>query len=91
MGPGLFHKDTTGEQSGLKSVDAIQSWMTFQYINFSFGLPSNYLKDILQITDPKYPKISIAKFARKNNQIELEFIQKIQEAVRTWKAKKESK
>jgi len=41
----------------------IQGWMTFEYINRNFNIPDDYLKDILHITNTKYPKITIIKAA----------------------------
>jgi hypothetical protein len=45
----------------------IQGWMTFDFLNKAFGLPSDYLKKELVITDRKYPNITIDRWA-KNNQ-----------------------
>jgi len=41
-------------QSGM-----IRSWMTFKYINKVYNLPDDYLKKELNITDARYPNMTI--------------------------------
>ena len=41
-------------------VGVIRPWMTFDYINRIFGLPKDYLKDQLQISDPHYPNSTLS-------------------------------
>ncbi len=41
----------------------LQSWMTFEYLNRSFNLPTDYLKNELHISDSKYPHSTIASTA----------------------------
>jgi hypothetical protein len=40
-------------------VGVIRPWMTFDYINRIFGFPKDYLKNQLQISDPRYPNITL--------------------------------
>lgn len=47
----------------LIDVSKIQNWMTFDYINRSFSLPQDYLKNEFNITDIKYPRITLTKEA----------------------------
>jgi len=42
----------------------IRGWMTFRYINTVFRLPADYLKNGLNITDPRYPNLSIDSLAK---------------------------
>lgn len=56
--------------------------MTFQYINLVFSLPKDYLKDELQITDSKYPNISIAKYIKRNNGDRNQFIIDLKNTIR---------
>ena len=42
---------------------SISSWMTFEYLNLVFKIPSPYLKNALQITDAHYPRLTIKNFA----------------------------
>lgn len=44
-------------------VDYIREWMTFDYINKVFNLPSDYLKNQLGITDARYPRITVLQAA----------------------------
>src|ERR1035437_6268606 len=44
----------------------LASWMTFDYINVVFGIPPDYLKTNLNITDPGYPNIRIDRYAKHN-------------------------
>ncbi len=58
---------TSGPGHGALNVspEVLRPWMTFEYVNRVFGLPPEVLKDALHIADPKYPKLTIASFARK--------------------------
>lgn len=47
--------------------DQIESWMTFSYINYTFGLPPSYLQDSLGINDARYPNLEIHKYSEANN------------------------
>lgn len=46
------------------SVNDIQPWMTFDYINVVFKIPPSYLKNILGISDTHYPNIRLDWYAR---------------------------
>ena len=48
----------------LITVDGIRPWMTFAYIDHSFSLPPDYLKDKLHITNSAYPNVSLGRIAR---------------------------
>jgi hypothetical protein len=48
------------------SLENIQDWMTFDFINKSFKLPSEYLKTKLGVSDAKYPNIAIDHWAKEN-------------------------
>jgi hypothetical protein len=41
----------------------IESWMTFDYIDYTFSLPSSYLQTSLSISDPRYPRVTIEEYA----------------------------
>ena len=49
-----------GNAAPLTDTSLIQSWMTFDYIGHVYGLPRDYLKTTLSITDPNYPHVTIA-------------------------------
>jgi hypothetical protein len=46
------------------SINDIQAWMTFDYVNVVFKLPKDYLKNILGINDARYPNIRIDRYGR---------------------------
>lgn len=48
----------------ISNVEMIENWMTFDYVNASFRLPQDVLRDALLITDPNYPHISIHRAAK---------------------------
>ena len=46
----------------VKDVGYIETWMTFDYVNHLFNLPSSYLQTSLGITDPRYPRLTIREY-----------------------------
>lgn len=64
--PGLF----LNNKKPINDVNYIENWMTFHYINKIFNVPEDYLKNKLNITDKKYPNLTISKYA-KNNKIDI--------------------
>lgn len=42
----------------------IESWMTFDFLNKAFGLPPEYLKNQLDISDKKYPHLTVDNLAK---------------------------
>ncbi len=46
------------------TVESIQPWMTFEYLNRVFHLQPNYLQTELHITDTRYPRLSIHAYAK---------------------------
>ena len=63
------------------SVNSIESWMTFNYINIAFKLDSNYLKNNLNIQDPRYPNIVVSSYARSKNINSDLFLQEIKQSI----------
>src|SRR5579872_7402624 len=47
----------------LTATDAssTQAWMTFDYVNRVFTLPPDYLRSTLNISDSRYPRLTIAQ------------------------------
>jgi hypothetical protein len=43
--------------------NAIATWMTFNYLNTVFKMPPDYLKSELDITDVRYPRLTIKRLA----------------------------
>lgn len=52
---------------GQSQVNYIQGWMTFRYVNQVFSLPAGYLQTELNISDSKYPNITINSLAKEQN------------------------
>jgi hypothetical protein len=63
----------------------IQGWMTFEYINFVFKLPPEYLKQTLSVEGNQYPKVALKRYANKAGLDTGAFIRKVEEAVRNYK------
>ena len=59
----------------------INGWMTFEYINFVFKLPPEYLKDSLALENVGYPWVTVRHVARVQKVDLQEFIHRTQEAV----------
>jgi hypothetical protein len=62
-------------------VNSIKTWMTFDYLNVVFHLPTAYLKTTLLINDPRYPNVRIDYYARHHGLNPLLFLQSIQQAI----------
>ena len=62
-------------------VGVIRSWMTFDYINRIFGLPKGYLATQLNISDPRYPNITLGNYASANTVDAAETVLSVQSAV----------
>ena len=65
-------------------ISYISAWMTFDYINQLFNLPKDYLKETMNINDPKYPSLTIAQYAKRNNLNPGLLILSTEEAVRNY-------
>ncbi len=75
----MAHISSLRKNGPLPVSDAsyIQDWMTFDYINSIFALPSDYLKNSLAIQDPQYPHTSIVRYARETKLDEGHFTQAV--------------
>ncbi len=71
----------------ITTAEEIDQWMTFSYINFIFKLPSDYLKTILSITDPRYPNIPIERYARKHHISIPQLLEQIKNSIVDYKQK----
>ena len=45
------------------STSGIEPWMTFDYISKVYGIKPDYFKNLLSITDPRYPMLTVRRFA----------------------------
>ncbi len=67
-----------------QTVQNTQAWMTFDYLNKTFGLPSAYLQKTLHITDAQYPNLSIKKLATERHLSATTVITSIETAIRSY-------
>ena len=58
--PRHFRGQATGQSI---PPEQIRGWMTFRYINMLFKLPPAYLQTSLNISDKRYPNVTIDSFA----------------------------
>jgi len=65
-------------------VGIIAPWMTFDYIDTLFNVPSTYLKTTLNITDAHYPQISLSGYARSHKINTATFVSEVQTAVQKY-------
>ena len=76
-----YHPRQQHNQRKKLRVENIMNWMTFDYINRSFNLPPEYLKGKLNITDKKYPNITIDSWIKKTHQDSNKFLENIKSAI----------
>ena len=69
----------------LENPEAIESWMTFDYLDKIFSMPPEYLKSKLSISDSQYPRMTIHSYAKKEDIAENEFLASVRKAVRSFK------
>ena len=67
------------------SVEEIEPWMTFDYLNFVFMLPDGYLQEALQIQDEKFSRSPIGRYARINNISKQEFISIVSSKIKAYR------
>lgn len=70
------------------NINNIKPWMTFNYLNVVFKLPPDYLKNTLNITDIRYPNISINTYIRHHNLSPQVFLYEIEKAITNYPYKK---
>lgn len=79
---GKFHNHKSREL--IVEVDKIQKWMTFDFINRSFSLPDDYLKNQLSITDIKYPKITLGRVSVSKGEDVNIFTNRVKDSVKNY-------
>ena len=67
----------------LSAADAssTQTWMTFDYINRAFALPEQYLQASLNISDSRYPRLTITEYAQDAKASPIATLMSVQEAI----------
>lgn len=77
-------KNKRTNSATIADVEYIDTWMTFQYINFIFSLPEDYLRGALYIEDKKYPNLPIERYVKSKNLDGPSFILEIKKFVRDY-------
>jgi len=80
----LLLKNKEANQTSIADVDYIDVWMTFQYINFVFDIPEDYLKGALHIKDPHYPNLPIGRYMKSNNLDKSVWLEEVKRMVREY-------
>ena len=75
----------------LTAADAssTQVWMTFDYIDHVFALPPDYLKTTLGTTDSRYPRLTIAQYAKDAGLPANVILLKVQDSIRSFSTVKQ--
>jgi hypothetical protein len=58
--------------------------MTFDYINRAFALPEQYLQASLNISDSRYPRLTIAEYAQDAKASPVATLMSVQEAISSY-------
>lgn len=74
---------------GASEVTDVETWMTFDYINHLFALPSQYLQTDLSITSSHYPRLTVAEYAEVRHLEQATFLSQVQNAIREYIAQKQ--
>ncbi len=78
----LHLRPTQRHQAWTKNdLGRVQSWLTFDYLNFVFRLPPTYLESQLPAPDSKYPNISIEAYADRHKLDHLKFLEEVRSAI----------
>ncbi len=65
----------------LPTPSTIAVWMTFDYLNKIFNLPPDYLKTSLNITDARYPFLTVNGLAREQKQNATGTLKMVEQAI----------
>ena len=63
------------------NANLIRPWMTFDYINRLFDLPKNYLKTSLNVSDGRYPNVSISEYRESTGTSSVSFLDAVRSAI----------
>ena len=80
----LKNNETAG--GAAVNISTVQSWMTFDYINRLFGLPPDYLKATLSISDPIYPHLSLLRYSHLRGTSVMQEVAAVKEAIQAYLA-----
>ncbi len=86
MSAGRFEFFTLKHGGVLTANDAayIEPWMTFDFVSVVFKVPAAYLQSRLQISDSRYPRVTISRYSRSANLDVNSVTIKVRDAVRAY-------
>ena len=65
-------------------ISIVASWMTFDYINKLFAVPGAYLETELNVSNTRYPQISLSGYARSKGISSAFVVGKVESALRNY-------
>jgi len=68
----------------IQDIVFIRPWMTFTYVDSLFRLPEDYLRTNLPVADPRYPQITISRYAAETASDPNELLVAVQHLVRQY-------
>ena len=77
----LQHRPAT-----LSDVGLVAPWMTFNYLNKSFDIPSDYFKTELSISDAKYPNLTLSKAAQEQGMVAGSYLETVKTEISSYLA-----
>ena len=77
-----------GHPLTVSDLSLIQPWMTFDYINVTFKIPPDVFKSSLVITDSRYPRLSLSRYAKEASTTPEAVITEVQTIARNFLATK---
>jgi len=77
-------KNKQASKTSFADIEYIDTWMTFQYINFIFEMPNDYLKNGLNIKNNNYPNLPIGRYIKNEKLDKMVVINKIKMLVREY-------
>lgn len=80
----LSHAYVQARQQEKITVDEVSGWMTFDYLNYTFKLPPEYLKETLHINSPKYPNVQVAGYAKQSRIEKSAFLESLKSAIQNY-------
>ena len=75
------YRQPLNERAPITDPHAIESWMTFDYVNKMFNLPVSFLKTEMGITSTKYPRLTLYREAKLQQIPEQLFLENVKNAV----------
>ncbi|MDP2103520.1 MAG: hypothetical protein Q8K26_01200 [Candidatus Gracilibacteria bacterium] len=69
-------------QTTVADIEYIDTWMTFQYINFVFNIPEDYLRDTFRIEDVRYPNMTLGRYVKDQKIDKIQFIVEMKKIAR---------